>query len=334
MKKLSMLAAAAALALAAGTAHAQQMQFFRIASGSAGGTYFPMAGIMAQAISNPPGSRPCDKGGSCGVEGLVAIAQSANGSVANVTAIEAGQVESGLAQSDVTYWAYTGTGVFEGKEKKEKLRVIASLFPEHIHAVAREGAGVKTIQDLKGKTVGIGLPASGAIVGARIVLETAGLKENEDYTPEYLNSADSISRMRDGQADAMLTVTGYPQAAIVELTSTVGGNLIPIDGDLRDKILADNKFMAKATIPGGVYKGNAEETPTVAVAALWITSADQPEELIYEITKALWNDNSRALLDSGHAKGQSVTMDTGLDGVPIPLHAGAEKYYREVGKIQ
>src|SRR5690606_27009714 len=112
--KLAIFVAAVAAALAARAADAQEMRFFRIASGSAGGTYFPIAGIMAQAISNPPGARPCDKGGSCGVEGLVAIAQSSNGSVANAKAVEAGQVESGLAPSDVAFWAYSRTGVFGG----------------------------------------------------------------------------------------------------------------------------------------------------------------------------------------------------------------------------
>lgn len=341
MTKLAILVAAVAAVLAAGAADAQDepadaqdMKFFRIASGSAGGTYFPIAGIMAQAISNPPGARPCDKGGSCGVEGLVAIAQSSNGSVANATAVDAGQVESALAQSDVTFWAYSGTGVFEGKEKKEKLRVIASLYPEHVHVVARAGAGVETLSDLKGKTIGIGLPASGAIVDARIVLETAGLRETEDYTPEYLNSADSIARIREGRADAMIAVTGYPQPAVADLTSTVGGTLIPIDGKVRDEIVTENKFFAETTIPGGTYKGNPEDIETVAVTALWITSVDQSEELIYGLTKALWNDSTRMLLDGSHAKGKSITLETALEGVPIPLHPGAERYYREAGIIQ
>ncbi len=338
MTKLAIFVAAVAAALAAGAADAQdqsaqEMKFFRIASGSAGGTYFPIAGILAQAISNPPGARPCDKGGSCGVEGLVAIAQSSNGSVANAKAVEAGQVESGLAQSDVAFWAYSGTGVFEGEEKKEKLRVIASLYPEHVHVVARGDGGIETLSDLKGKTIGIGLPASGAIVDARIVLEAAGLKESEDYTPEYLNSADSIARIREGRADAMIAVTGYPQPAVADLTSTAGGTLIPVDGTVRDKILAENSFFTKATIPGGTYKGNPEDIETVAVTALWITSMDQSEELIYAITKALWNDSTRMLLDGSHAKGKSITLETALDGVPIPLHAGAELFYREAGLI-
>ena len=122
---------AAGLSLTAQQAEAQKMKFFRIASGSAGGTYYPMAGLIAQVIANPPGARTCAKGGNCGMEDLVAIAQSAHGSVANVNSIKSGQVESGFAQSDVTYWAYTGTGPFKGKTPNKTLCVLASLYPEH-----------------------------------------------------------------------------------------------------------------------------------------------------------------------------------------------------------
>src|SRR5680860_1240162 len=144
-------------------AKSQDMKCFRIASGSAGGTYFPMAGLLAEVISNPPGARTCEKGGNCGMEGLVAIAQSANGSVSNVNALKTDQIESGFAQSDVTYWAYTGTGPFEGKEPLKKLCVLGSLFAEHVHVVAGADRGIKSVADLKGKKVAMGLPASGAL---------------------------------------------------------------------------------------------------------------------------------------------------------------------------
>ena len=187
------VAATAATLLASGVAQAQAPSFFRIVSGSAGGNYFPMAGVLANAISSPPGSRPCDKGGPCGVPGLIAIAQSANGSVANVNAIQSGAAESGLAQSDVAYWAFTGTGVFEGKEPLKKLRFIASLYPEHIHVVLPRSSRVKTLADLKGKTVGVGLPASGAQVGALLILNAAGLHKNGNFSAEELNTS---SRLR------------------------------------------------------------------------------------------------------------------------------------------
>ncbi|MDX1431042.1 MAG: TAXI family TRAP transporter solute-binding subunit [Gammaproteobacteria bacterium] len=327
------LVAACAVALtgAAGLSVAQEMKFFKIASGSAGGTYFPIAGIIANAVSNPPGSRPCEKRGSCGVPGLVAIAMSANGSVANVNSIESGAVESGFVQSDVTYWAYTGTGVFEGKPPMKKLRALANLYPEHIHVVVRADSPFKAVEDLRGKRIGIGLQASGAKVGAVLILEAHGMKENVDYQAEYLNSQQSIDRIRDGQLEAMITVTGYPQAAIVELASTVGARLLPIAPDKAAIVKKQAPFYYSAVIPARVYEGVLDDTPTVAVGAQWLVSSEVDADLVYGITKALWNDNSRKLLDNGHAKGDDIRIETALDAISIPLHSGAARYYKEVG---
>ncbi|MFQ5935675.1 MAG: TAXI family TRAP transporter solute-binding subunit, partial [Acidiferrobacterales bacterium] len=320
MKLHKALIAGAVLVLASvfGIVHAQQMKFFKIASGSAGGTYFPMAGIIANAVSNPPGSRPCEKRGSCGVPGLVAIAMSANGSVANVNSIQSGAVESGFVQSDVTYWAYTGTGVFDGKAAMKKLRVIANLYPEHIHVVVRKESPYKKVTDLKGKRIGIGLQASGAKVGAVLILEAHGMKENVDYKAEYLNSKQSIDRIRDNQLEAMITVTGYPQSAVSELCSTMGCRLIPIAQAEADKVKKKAPFYYDEKIPAGVYEGVTSDVKTVAVGAQWLVSADIDDGLVYGITKALWNKNTRKLLDNGHAKGKVVRQETALDAIGIP----------------
>jgi len=329
------LATSAGLLAGPTPSQAQEMQFFRIASGSAGGTYFPMAGLLSQVISNPPGARSCEKGGNCGMPGLVAIGQSAHGSVANVNSIKSGQVESGFAQSDVTYWAYTGTGPFEGKEPIKKLCVIASLFPEHAHVVAGVDSGIKSVHDLKGKTVGMGLPASGALVGARLVVGAYGLKEKEDFKPEYVKAQTGADMIRDRHADAFLTVTGYPSAAITEMASTQGAKLVPVSGQERDKLLEEVRFYSKSKIPGGTYQGNPDDTETVAVSALWVSSNELPEELVYGVTKGLWgNDKAAKILSDGHGKGKAVTLDTAFDGVPIPLCAGSEKYYKEIGALK
>jgi TRAP transporter TAXI family solute receptor len=307
------------------------MKFFKIASAAAGGTYFPMAGILANAISNPPGSRPCDKGGSCGVPGLVAIAMSSNGSVANVNSIQSGAVDSGFSQSDVAYWAYTGTGVFEGKPPLKKLRMIANLFPEHIHVVVHKNSPFQKVTDLKGKRISIGLQASGAKVGALLILEAHGMKENVDYKAEYLNSQQSIDRIRDNQLEAMITVTGYPNAAISELATSVGGRIIPIGKAERDAVKKKAPFYADGIIPKGTYKGIDDDVQTLTVGAQWLVSADANEKLVYDVTAALWNANSRKLLDNGHAKGKVVQLKTALDAVGIPMHPGAAKFYKEKG---
>ncbi len=314
--------------------HAQGINFFRIGTGGAGGTYYPIGGIIATAISNPPGSRPCEKGGSCGVPGLVATAITSDGSVANCNGIVSGLLEAGISQADVAHWAYTGTGLFEGKPKLDKLRVIANLFPEHIHIYTRADSKVTKIEDLKGKRVNFGPPASGTLIGARLLFAEYGLEEGKTVTAEYLQPQPAADRVRDGQLDASFIIVGYPAAAIGELAATVGVRLLPIQPEMQERLLAKVPFWSKAVIPAGTYKGQDQDVPTLAVGAQLLTSADQPEGLIYEVTKALWNQNTRNLLDAGHAKGKAIRPETALAGVSLPLHPGAERYYREVGLLK
>jgi len=327
----TLVAAITLVTMSAGVVQAQD--FFRIVSGSAGGNYFPMAGILANAISSPPGSRACDKGGPCGVEGLIAIAQSANGSVANVNAIQSGTAESGLAQSDVAYWGFNGTGVFDGKDKLDKLRFLASLYPEHIHVVLPKDSTVQDLKELEGKRVGVGLPASGAQVGALLILEAVGLKKNENFTAEELNTAQSAERIQDGQLDAFLTVTGAPSSGIAQLASIAGLRLLSIPDEVQQAVIETAPFYFTSPITANTYEGQDYDVSTLAVGAQWLVSADQSEDLVYGITKALWNDTSAKLL-SNHAKGKDVTAESALDGRGIPLHPGAEKYYKEAGLLK
>src|SRR5919109_453837 len=210
-------------ALGAGAiATAQEMTFFRIGTGGVTGTYYPIGGLIADIISSPPGARPCERGGSCGVPGLVGIAQSSNGAVANVDAISSGALESGFAQSDVAHWAYTGTGIYEGKPPVKNLRAIANLYPESIHLVARKGAGISSVKDLAGKRVSLDEPGSGTLVDARIILAGWGLKDS-DVKAEYLKPNQAGDKMKDGAMDAFFFVGGFPAGAISELASTGAG---------------------------------------------------------------------------------------------------------------
>lgn len=316
-----------------GAALAQQPQFFRIGTGGTAGTYYPIGGLIANAISNPPGSRPCDKGGSCGVPGLIATALSANGSVANVNAIAGGTLESGFSQSDVATWAYSGTGIWEDRPAVEKLRAIANLYPETIHLVASADSGIKGVADLEGKRVSLDEPGSGTLVDARIILEAYGLSE-EKIDAQYLKPDQAAERMRDGAMDAFFFVGGFPAGAIAELASQHDITLVPISGGEADGVRGEYTFFAKNVVPAGTYEGVEGDVETLSVGAQWITSADQPEDLVYEITKALWNDNTRKLLDAGHQKGRQITLETATDGVGIPFHPGAEKFYREAGVLK
>ena len=332
-RQFNIAGAVAAVLAAGGVALAQGPQFFRIATGGTAGTYDPIGGLIANAISNPPGSRPCEEGGSCGVPGLIATALSSNGSVANINGIAGGTIESGFSQSDVATWAQTGTGIWEDRDPVDDLRAIANLYPESIHLVASAESGIDSVDDLKGKRVSLDEPGSGTLVDARIILEAFGLSE-DDVQAAYLKPDQAAERMRDGAMDAFFFVGGFPAGAIAELASQHDITLVPIEGDAAEGIISEYGFFAEDRVPAGTYEGVDQDVPTISVGAQWITHANQPEELIYEITKALWNDNTRKLLDAGHAKGKQITAETALNGVGIPLHPGAERFYREEGLIQ
>ena len=314
-----------------GKSFAQELKFFTIGTGGTAYTYYPVGGMIANAISKPPGSRECGKGGSCGVPNLIASAVSSRGSVDNVNAIISGLRNSGFAQSDVAYWAYTGTGTMEGKEPAKDLRTIAALFQEHIHLVALKKSNINSVKDLKGKRVSLDEPGSGTYVDAKLILESNGLSTS-DVKAEALKGKAATDALRNGKVDAIFVVAGYPTGAIVELASAVDIKLVPIDGAGAKALTSKYGFFSESPIPSGTYEG-VEQVNTVAVGAQWFTSAKEDSELIYQITKALWNKESRKLMDVGHAKGKTITPDTALSGVGVPLHPGAEKFYKEAGLL-
>ena len=332
--KLAGVALAATLASTLAV-EAQSPTFFRIGTGSAGGTYFPIGGTIANGISSPPGSRPCEEGGQCGVPGLIAIAQSTTASVFNNIAVQNGELEAGLAAADVTRSMYLGEDKFEGKPH-DKLRIVANLYPEDVHLVLPKGQKINGLGDLKGKRVGIAQAGSGTQVAVLQMMEMWGV--NRDNIDEAeLNNSQSAERLADGQLDGYFYAAGWPVSAMVQLATTKGMELHSFSEEDLKKIIEVMPAYIPSTIPANVYEGVDYEVKTPAVSALLNVSADLDEELVYGITKALWNDNTRTLLDNGHAKGKQITLDTALDGVlnlGVPLHPGAERFYREQGLIQ
>ncbi|MDP1751082.1 MAG: TAXI family TRAP transporter solute-binding subunit [Reyranella sp.] len=331
-RRAAVLSGLGAAAFGGVSALAQDITFFRIGTGGTAGTYFPIGGLIANAISNPPGSRACADGGSCGVPGLVATAVASNGSVANVAAIGNGSMQSAFIQSDVAFWGYTGTGIYEGRAKVDTLRAITNLYPESFQLVARKGTGIKAIKDLKGKRVSLDEPGSGTLVDARLIFSAYGLTE-KDVKAEYLKPQQAADKLKDGTLDAFFNVSGWPQGAISELAATTGIDLVPIDGPEAETLIKQYTFFSADEIPDGAYK-NVPGVKTVSVNALWVTSSKLTDALIYAVTAALWNPNTRKLLDSGHAKGKTIKLASALDGLGIPLHAGAEKFYKEKGLIK
>lgn len=327
--------AAVAAAFFVGTAQAADPTFFRIGTGGAGGTYFPIGGTIANGISAPPGSRPCDKGGQCGVPGLIAIAQSTTASVFNNAAVQNGELEAGLAAADVTRSMYLGEGKFEGKAHP-KLRLVANLYPEDLHLVLPKDSSISNLGDLAGKRVGIAQAGSGTQVAVLQMLEAWGVTRDNMEEAE-LNNSQSAERLADGQLDAYFYAAGWPVAAMVQLASTKGMSLHSFTDEDLAKINGIIPAYIPSKIPADVYDGVSSDVLTPAVSAMLVVSSDLSEELVYGITKALWNDNTRKLLDNGHAKGKQITAETALDGVEalgVPLHDGAAKFYKEAGLLK
>ncbi len=334
VRSLAVSVAMAFCVIAVSSVSAQEISFFRIGTGSAGGTYFPIGGTIANGISSPPGARACDQGGQCGVPGLVAIAQSTTASVFNNQAVQNGELEAGLAAADVTRSMFLGEGKFVGKPHP-KLRIIANLYPEDLHLVLPKGKSINDLGDLKGKRVSIAQAGSGTQVAVLQMLDAWGVNRGNINEAE-LNNSQSAERLADGQLDAYFYAAGWPVSAMIQLASTKGMDLHSFtDADLK-KINDIIPAYIPSKIPANVYEGVDYEVKTPAVSALLVVSSDLSEELVYGITKALWNSNTRKLLDSGHAKGKQITPETALDGVDalgVPLHDGAEKFYREAGML-
>lgn len=308
---------------------AQDLTFVRIGTGGTGGTYLPFGGLIASAISNPPGSRDCDVGGSCGVPGLIANAVSSQGSIDNIKSVAAGQLEMGLSQADVAYYAFVGQGVFAGDPPRDTLRAVANLYPEALHLVARRDAGIRSVNDLRGRRVSLGERASGTIVVARVVLEGYGLSERD--LNAVFDKIDKSSRgLVEGGLDGLFMVGGHPIAAISQAAEAVDVALIAVDGPPAAAIIAAHPFLVPTVIPADTYRGIAEVT-TLSVGAQLIVSAAMDADLVYGITRALWHPSNRRLFLEGHPNGTRMRPEAALDGVAIPLHPGAERYYAEVG---
>ncbi|WP_048439980.1 TAXI family TRAP transporter solute-binding subunit [Caenimonas sp. SL110] len=316
--KFKLWAAALAATFAfAGAANAQQ--FFRIGTGGTAGTYYPVGGMIANAVSQPGK--------------LVATAQATNGSLANVNAVASGSMEAGFSQSDVATWAYTGTGAFEGKPKVTDLRMIANLYPESIHLVVKKGSGIKSVADLKGKRVALDEPGSGTLINARMVLAAFGVKES-DIKPEYIKPNQAGDKLKDGALDAFFFVGGAPAGAIAELASGgTGIELVPLVGAPADALRKSNPYFAVDTIAANTYK-DIGAVQTLAVGAQMVTSAKIDAETVYQVTKAMYSDATQKSLQAGHAKGKFITKENAVQGVGIPYHPGAERFYKEVGLLK
>lgn len=328
---LALLAAPAALAFKSSDGGAQELRFFRIATGSAGGVYFPLGGKLASIISSPPGSLACEQGGRCGVAGLVAVAHQTKGSTENAALIDSGAMESGLVQADIAFAAAHAQRSFAGRPRLANLRAIASLIPEAIHVAVRADSAIYDIKSLRGRRVAIGAPGSGTHDDALLVLAAYGLGPS-DLELRPIRVDDALGDMREGALDAVFFLGGYPAAAMRQLAEVTPIRLLPLAGPAADALVRDKPFFKHGVIPGTIYKG-VLDTPTLTVEALWLVNAALPEDLVYSVTRALWHESAQALLASGGQVARQLSLARALDGLIVPLHPGAARYYRERGII-
>ena len=319
-----LVVAALIVGIGSGAMAAGNTKFLAIATGGTGGTYYPLGGALAQVISES-------------ATGISATAQSGNASVANCNLIARGDVETAFVQNNVADAAYNGKGAFEG-HAATNLRVIAALYPETVQIVARKAANVKNLKEAKGKIIAVGDKGSGTEVDTRNILAVHNLTY-DDITPLYVNFSVAAQRLQDDQGDILFTTAGYPTSSIIELMTSKESNFVNLDPEAVKKLCAQFPFYVPISIPANTYKGQTEPVNTVAMMALWVTSSKLDDATVYEVTKALWakgpkGESGAEMLAKIHDQGKNIKLETALKGVTIPLHPGAEKYYKEVGIIK
>jgi TRAP transporter TAXI family solute receptor len=316
MKKRSIAIALALLALAAMLIGcAPKQRFITIGTGGTAGTYFPLGGALAEIWNK-------------NIPGMNANATSTGASAANVALLKDGKVDVIFVQNDAAYYALNDLELYKGKAMPD-IRGIASLYDETCQLVALASSNIKSIADLKGKRVSVGAAGSGVEANARQILEAAGLSY-DDIKVQYLSFAESASNLKDGNIDAAFNTAGAPTAAIQDLAASKKIVLVPVDGAVADALMAKWAFYTKTTIPAGTYQGVDAAVTTVSVKSMLAVSAKLEDKIVYDMLKTMFANGDR--LAASHKKGADIKIASATDGMSIPLHPGAEKFYKEFKK--
>jgi len=307
-----------------------ETRFFRIGTAPTGGSFFEIGAVLASAISSPVEGATCAGSGVCGVPGLVAVAQATRGSVENLQLVNSGQLESGFAQADIAALAYNGASDFGDSGPMRRLRAIGSMFPEALQIVVRSDSPIRSVEELAGKTIGVGDPGSATAINATVLLAAAGFAET-DVVRKHLAPAQAAEAIEAGTLDAMIIAGSYPVPAVRELAAQTPVRLVPITGAVAAKLEAQYPFYGSAAIPAGTYRNVDSETQTLGFFALWVVRDDANEGLIYDIARAAWSDSAAVLYAGLDPIGRQITLANALKGMSLPLHPGAARFYRERG---
>ena len=300
---------------------ASAQEFITIGTGGVTGVYYPTGGAICRLVNK---SRK-EHGIRCSVE-------STGGSVYNLNTIRAGELDMGVAQSDWQFHAYHGSSKFKGAGANKDLRAVFSVHPEPFTVVARSDSGINNFDDIKGKRVNIGNPGSGQRGTMEVLMEAKGWTTDDFSLTSELKASEQASALCDNKIDVMIYTVGHPSGAIKEATTSCDSVLVNVSGPSVDMLIGDNSYYRSATIPGGMYRGNNQDTMTFGVGATFVSSANVPEKVVYQVVKAVFEnfDTFRKLHPAfAHLKKEQMVKD----GMSAPLHPGAVKYYKEAGLL-
>jgi uncharacterized protein len=289
--------------------------FISIATGSTAGTYYPLGGAMAEIINKA-------------VPNVNATAVATGASVANLNGLGEDEFQMVISQNDVTYYAYTGTELFAKNRAMYNLRGIACLYNETVQIVTLANSGIKTLADLKGKKVVVGQIGSGTEVNARQILAAVGLTY-DDINEQYQSFGEAANSLRDGNIDAAFNTAGEPTAAIRDIASQKDIYLIPVPADVAKKLTSKYSYYFTYKIPKDTYPKQTADVETIVVKAMLVVKDSMSSDMAYNITKALFSPAGLERLGLAHAKGKLISKQTALDGMPILLHPGAERFFKE-----
>lgn len=317
MKKVIIVALVAVMAAFSFTSIASAATYMSIATGGTTGTYYAVGGALAAAVTKA-GKIQC-------------TAETGNASVANVNLIQTKGIELAFTQADIAYWAYNGQMMFDGKPLKN-LRAVCSLYPEHIQMVVTKDSKMKTFADIKGKRVGVGAPGSGVEGDVQALFKQAKLTYKDLAKADFLDFAATTSRFKDNQIDVGFVVAGYPTASLMDLMTTKDNvTLFSFDDAFLKALNKTFPFMVPDKIPAGTYKG-VGEIKTPYIMSFLITNDSVSEKDVYDFLDSMYKNV--ADIHASHAKGKEINLKTGLAGLTVPLHPGAEKFFKEKGVLK
>lgn len=309
-------AAAVAVALTAAPVAAQGPQFITVLTGGTSGVYYPLGVAMSEIWAK-------------GIEGSRTQVQATKASVENLNLLQQGKGEVGFALGDSVEMAWAGDAEAGFPKPLDKIRAMAAIYPNYIQIVAAKDSGIDSLDDLKGKSLSVGAAKSGTELNARVILEAAGMSYADLGKVEYLPFAESVELMKNRQLDATLQSAGLGVASLKDLATSTPITVIPVPAELVEKI---GGAYHTAIVPGGTYTGQDTDVPTAAVTNILVTHEDVPEEVVYQMTKQMFEGLDS--IKAAHAAGRDIDPSKATDNLPIPLHPGAERYYREAGILK